>query len=148
VDSAAKLSMMRAIGFEHVIDYRQEDFTRSGERYDLILDTKTNRSVFDYARVLAPEGRYVTVGGLTPWLLQTLTLGPLVRRRSGKEVRVLALKPNRGMAYLNERIEAGDIEPVIDGPYRFEDLPWALRHFGEGHHKGKVVVEMGVEGAA
>src|SRR5688572_17625797 len=63
VDRASKLEMMRGVGFDHVIDYEQEDFTRTGRRYDLILDTKTNRSPFEYARALTPKGTYATVGG-------------------------------------------------------------------------------------
>ncbi|MFN8537816.1 MAG: zinc-binding dehydrogenase [Thermomicrobiales bacterium] len=66
VDSAGKLEMMRAIGFDHVIDYKREDFTKSGRRYDLILDAKTNRSPLAYARALRPNGTYVTVGGTMP----------------------------------------------------------------------------------
>ena len=63
VDSGAKLDLLRSVGFDHVIDYEREDFTKNGQRYDLILDTKTNRSPFTYARSLNPDGRYVTVGG-------------------------------------------------------------------------------------
>ena len=63
VDSTGKLDMMRSMGFDHVIDYTKEDFTKNGKRYDLILDAKTNRSMFDYARALSREGVYVTVGG-------------------------------------------------------------------------------------
>ncbi len=64
VDSSGKLDMLRSIGFDHVIDYKQEDFTKNGQCYDLILDAKTNRSIFDYARSLCPNGTYVTVRGL------------------------------------------------------------------------------------
>lgn len=140
VDSADKHDIMRAIGFQHVIDYRREDFTTSGQRYDLILDTKTNRSVFAYARALSPNGRYVTVGGTTLRLLGALLLGPIVRWRSKKNIRIVALKPNKGLDTINELFEAGELKPVIDGPYSLEDVPQAIRHFGEGKHKGKVVI--------
>ena len=63
VDSTSKLDMLRSIGFDHVIDYTREDFTKNGQCYDLILDVKTNRSMFDYTRALCPNGIYVTVGG-------------------------------------------------------------------------------------
>ena len=72
VDSASKLDMMLSMGFDHVIDYTREDFTNNGQHYDLILDAKTNRSIFDYARALSPEGTYVTVGGSISRLLQIL----------------------------------------------------------------------------
>ena len=75
VDSAGKLDMLRSIGADHVIDYTQEDFTRNGHRYDLILDVIGLRSAFDFKRALAREGRYVMVGGSTPRILQALLLG-------------------------------------------------------------------------
>jgi len=62
----------RSVGFDHVIDYSQEDVTRTGLSYDVILDVKTNRSPFDYARALKPHGTYVTVGGSMPRLIQCL----------------------------------------------------------------------------
>lgn len=140
VDSASKQEMMRSLGYARTLDYRQEDFTRTGERYDLILDAKTTRSPFAYLRALNPDGRYVSVGGLTSRLLQTFLLGPLVRLFSTKRVGVLALKANKDLAYLNELVEAGSVKPVIDGPYVLAELPRALQRFGDGHHKGKVVI--------
>lgn len=140
VDSASKLEMMRSIGFEQVIDYRQEDFTKNGQSYDLILDTKTNRSMFDYARALTHNGMYVTVGGATPRLLQAVLLGPLVRRFSKKNIRVVALKSNKNLEYMNGLFESGKVRPVIDGPYKFNEVPKAIQHFGEGNHTGKVVI--------
>ena len=78
---------MRSIGFDHVINYEQEDFTKSGKRYDLILDTKTNRSLFAYLRVLTPGGTYVTVCGETATLFQFLIFGGLIRLLRGQEDR-------------------------------------------------------------
>src|SRR5688572_11997157 len=75
VDSASKLDMLRSLGFDHVIDYMREDFTRNGQHYDLILDVKTNRSMFEYTRVLRPGGEYATVGGSLFRLFQALILG-------------------------------------------------------------------------
>ena len=75
VDNSGKLDMMRSLGFDHVIDYTQEDFTESGQRYDLILDTKTNRSIFKYMRALTPNGIYVTVGGATTRLFKLSSWG-------------------------------------------------------------------------
>jgi len=140
VDSSGKLDMMRSMGFDHVIDYTQEDFTKNGQCYDLIFDTKTNRSIFDYARALSPNGIYVTVGGSTARLLQALFLGPWISMFSKKITRIVALKPNKDLDYMNELFEAGKIKPVIDGPYKLNEIPEAIRHFGEGNHKGKVVI--------
>jgi NADPH:quinone reductase-like Zn-dependent oxidoreductase len=142
VDSSGKLDMLRSMGFDHVIDYTKEDFTNNGQRYDLILDVKTNRSIFDYARALRPDGIYVTVGGSMARLFQAVLLGPLISMvsKNKKKIRFVALRPNKDLAYMNELFEAGKVKPVIDGPYRLSEVPEAFRYFGEGHHKGKIVI--------
>jgi NADPH:quinone reductase-like Zn-dependent oxidoreductase len=142
VDSRGKLDMMRSMGFDHVIDYTQEDFTKTGLCYDLILDVKTNRSIFEYTRALNPNGIYVTVGGSMTRLLQALFLGPWISMISKKRIRIVGLKPNKDLAYMNELFEAGKVKPVIDGPYKLSEVPEAIRYFGEGKHKGKVVITM------
>lgn len=140
VDRSEKWELLRSLGADHVLDYTQEDFTRNGERYDFILDVKTIRSIFDCAGALSPKGTYVTVGGSTARLLQALLVGPCISLLKHKKIRILALKPNQGLATLNEWFEAGKVVPVIDGPYTFSEVPRAFRHFGEGKHKGKVVI--------
>ena len=140
VDSSGKLDMMRSIGFDHVIDYTKEDFTKNGKCYDLILDNKMNRSIFDYMRALSPNGIYVTTGGSIARFFQAFLLGPLISLFSKKSIRIVALKPNKDLAYMNELFEAGKITSVIDGPYKLSEVPEALRYFGEGNHKGKVVI--------
>jgi NADPH:quinone reductase-like Zn-dependent oxidoreductase len=142
VDRPEKLEMLRSMGAEHVIDYTQEDFTRNGKRYDVILDVKTKRSILDCARALSPNGVYVTVGGSMPRLLQALVLAPWISIIKNRKIRVLVLKPNKGLTYMRELFEAGKVVPVIDGPYRLSEVPKALRHFGEGRHKGKVVITL------
>ena len=142
VDSTSKLDMLRSMGFDHVIDYTLEDFTRNGQLYDLILDVKTNRSLFDYTRALSPNGIYVTVGGSMVRLFQALFLGPWISMISKKHIRIVALKPNKDLSYMNELFEAGKVKPVIDGPYKLKDFPEAFRVFGKGEHKGKVVITM------
>jgi NADPH:quinone reductase-like Zn-dependent oxidoreductase len=142
VDKRGKLDMLRAMGADHVIDYLAEDFTKDGKRYDLILDVKTNRSPFAYARALNPNGTYVTVGGSIPRVLQALVLGPLISQLYNRRMRIVGLKPNKDLGYMNELFEAGHLAPVIDGPYTFTDVPDALRLFGRGDHKGKIVITM------
>ena len=142
VDSAAKLEMMRSIGFDQVIDYTREDFTNNGRRYDLILDTKTTRSPFEYARSLNPGGTYATVGGVGTRLLQVAIFGWWIRLTTKKAIRIVALKQNKDVPYLNERFEAGQLVPVIDGFYKLSDAREAFRHFGAANHKGKVVITM------
>jgi NADPH:quinone reductase-like Zn-dependent oxidoreductase len=140
VDSADKLEMMRSLGAAHAIDYTREDFTAAGERYDLILDVKTQRSVLDCARALRPNGTYVTVGGSMARLFQALLLMPWMALTTKKKVRVVALKTNKDLVYMRELFEAGKVVPVLDGPYRLEEVPKAFRHFGQARHKGKVVI--------
>ena len=143
VDKAAKLDMMRRIGFDHVIDYEREDFTASGRRYDLILDTKTNRAPFKYLRALTSNGTYATVGGeRLGQLFQALFFGWLIRIPTGKRVVLVGLKQNRDLPYLNERFDAGQLVPVIDGPYTLAEGREAFRHFGRGDHQGKIVIRM------
>jgi NADPH:quinone reductase-like Zn-dependent oxidoreductase len=142
VDSSGKLDMLRTLGFDHVIDYTKEDFTKSGQCYDLILDTKTNRSIFDYTYALNPKGTYVTVGGSIARLIQTFILGPLIAMTSKKKIHIVLLKPNKDLAYMNELYETGKIKSVIDGPYKLSQVPKALQYFGEGKHNGKVIITL------
>jgi NADPH:quinone reductase-like Zn-dependent oxidoreductase len=140
VDSSAKLDMLRSMGFDHVLDYAQDDFTRNGQQYDLILDVKTNRSIFAYLRVLSPGGAYVTVGGSTARLAQAVLLGPLVSVVWKKRVRIVVLKPNKYLGYMTELVEAGRVRPVVDGRYTLSEAAEAMRYFGESKHKGKIVL--------
>jgi NADPH:quinone reductase-like Zn-dependent oxidoreductase len=142
VDSSGKLEMLRSLGCNQVIDYTREDFTRKGQRYDLILDVRTTRSIFDYARALHPGGIYVTIGGPMARLLRILLLGPLLSLIAKKHFRIVALKPNKDLAYVNDLFDAGRVRPVIDRTYKLREVPDAMRYFSEGRHKGKVVIIM------
>ncbi len=140
VDSTGKLDMLRSLGFNSVIDYTKEDFTKNGQCYDLILDTKTNRSIFSYLRALKPNGVYVTVGGSMIRLIQVLLLAPLISLVYRKKMCIVALKQNKDLDYFNELFETGKIKPVIDGPYKLSEVPESMWYFGEGRHKGKVII--------
>jgi len=142
VDSTVKLDMLRSIGFDHVIDYTKEDFTKNGQHYDLILDAKTNRSLLDYARALSPNGVYVTVGGSISRLLQALLLGPWISMINKKHIRIVSLKTNKDLIFMNELFVAGKVKPVIDGPYKLDEFQEAFRIFDKAEHKGKVVITM------
>jgi NADPH:quinone reductase-like Zn-dependent oxidoreductase len=142
VDKPGKLDMLHGMGADHVVDYLKEDFTKNGKGYDLILDVKTNRSPFAYLRALNRNGTYVTVGGNIPRLLQALVMGPFTSRLYHKPLRLVGLRPNKDLNYMNTLFEAGKLLPVIDGLYKLADLPEALRHFGTGDHKGKIIVTM------
>jgi NADPH:quinone reductase-like Zn-dependent oxidoreductase len=142
VDSTRKLDMLRSIGADHVIDYTQEDYTRSGQRYDLILDVAAYRSVFDYRRALSPEGIFMMVGGSVATLLQVLSLGTLMSRIGRKRIGLNAWKPNKreDLAFLAELFEAGKVVPVIDRRYPLSEVPQALRYLEEEPHLGKIVI--------
>jgi len=140
VDSTMKLDLIRSIGADHVIDYTKEDYTKSGQRYDLILDVKVHRSIFDYTHALCPRGTFLLVGGSWGRILQFLLLGPLIRMSRGKKMGILAYRPNKDLAFLVDLIEAGKVVPVIDRCYPLTEVPEALRYLGEGHVKGKVVI--------
>ncbi|NND33154.1 MAG: NAD(P)-dependent alcohol dehydrogenase [Saprospiraceae bacterium] len=142
VDSGAKMEMMRSLGFDHVIDYQQEDFTRNGRQYDLILDTKTTRLPYAYQRSLTPGGRYVTVGGSPLKLIALFLSKGLISNFSGKHMSILALKPNKGLDYISALFQKGKIEPLIDGPFPLLKLPQALQYFGDAKHGGKVIISI------
>jgi NADPH:quinone reductase-like Zn-dependent oxidoreductase len=147
VDSARKLDMLRSIGADHVIDYRQEDYTQSGQRYDLILDVVAYRSILAYRRALTPEGIFVFVGGSTAAIFQALLLGPLISRIGSKEIGAGMWEPNKkeDLDLLAELFEAGKVVPVIDRCYPLHEVPEAFRYLVSGQQKGKVVIT--VEGA-
>jgi NADPH:quinone reductase-like Zn-dependent oxidoreductase len=142
VDSARKLDMLRSLGADHVVDYTQEDYTKSGQRYDLILDVAAYRSVFDYRRALAPEGIFMMVGGSVATLLQVVLLGALISRSGGKRIGINAWEPNKreDLAFLAELFEAGAVVPVIDRRYPLSQVPEALRYLEEEPHLGKLVI--------
>jgi len=136
VDTGPKLQAMMAMGFDHVIDYKQQDFTQLGERFDLVVDARTKRSVGELARALTPTGRYVTVGG-DPGRLIALLFARWIGRRN---MSIVALKSNKNLDDLAPLLSSGALKPVIDGPYPLSDAPRLVRYFGEGKHIGKVVM--------
>ena len=132
VCSTRNLDMLRSIGADHVIDYTQEDFTKSEQRYDLILDVAANRSVSDYMRALSPKGRYVAVA---------FKLGAMFARYGDKKAIQLSHEPNvKDLAFMKELIEAGKVVPVIDRRYPLSEVAEAMRYYGEGHPAGKVTI--------
>ena len=143
VDASHKLNVVRSVGADYVIDYTQEDFTKTGERYDLIIDCQNFRSMFDNKRALRAGGTYAMVGGSIPRVYQLWFLSFCASlTRESKKLRLVAEGPNKGLADLKELIEAGKLVPIIDRTYQLSEVPEALRYFGEGRHKGKIVIAM------
>ena len=143
VDNTGKLDFMRSFGADHVIDYTQEDFTKNGKQYDLILDIVAHRSVFAYKQALVSCGSYFLTGGSVATIVQILLLGPWISMIESKKMRVLAVRPNlKDMVHITELYEAGKVVPVIDRRYPLSEVPEALRYLGEGRVKGKVVISV------
>ena len=142
VDSTRKLDMVRSLGADHVIDYTQEDFTKNGQRYDLIIDVAAYRSTFYYKRALSPKGAYGVIGGSQARFFQTAFLGPFISMIGSMKIGAVGAKPNEGLDFLIELFEAGKIVPVIDRSYPLSEVAEAFRYFGEGLVQGKVVITM------
>jgi len=141
VDNTCKLDFMRSIGADDVVDYTREDFTRKRKQYDLILDLVAYRSAFSYLRALKPGGSYYFVGGSVATLFQILLLGPLIKRMTDKNLRLLAVQRNReDLVQITELCQAGKIVPVIDRRYPLSQVPEAMRYVSDGRAKGKVVI--------
>jgi NADPH:quinone reductase-like Zn-dependent oxidoreductase len=141
VDNAAKQDFMRSVGADEVIDYRRDDFTRTTQPYDLILDLVAHRSVFAYRRALARGGRYRCAGGSVRTLLRVLTVGSVAGRLTGRSVGVLVVKA--GPAHfepLADLCVAEEVSIHIDRTFRLPEVPAALAYVGEGRALGKVVV--------
>ena len=145
VCSAQNVERVGSLGADRVVDYTCEDFTRSGERYDLLIDVNGTRSWREYRRVLAPDATFVLVGAAT----RNPLLGPLghvvaVRLgsiRSGRKFAFFIAKLTReDLDFLRGLIEGGQVKPVIDRRYELHELPEALAYLGEGHARGKIVV--------
>ena len=137
-DRIEKLDMMRALGADHLIDFTKEDFTRYGQKYDLIFDVKTTRSPFACKRALSPDGTYVTVGGKTAQILQVVIFGKLTRKY---KMHMVAYKANKDSGYLTDLFETGRLKPVIDKCFSLEETAEAFRYFGAGFFKGKIVAK-------
>jgi NADPH:quinone reductase-like Zn-dependent oxidoreductase len=137
VDSTGKLEMLRSIGADHVIDYTQEDFTRSGETYDIIFDVPGKSSFSGSIRSLKQNGRYLLAN---PGLSHTLQ-GPWASMRSGKKVILGAAgQKTEDLIFLRDLIEAGQIKTVIDRRYPLEQIAEAHRYVETGQKQGNVVI--------
>jgi len=142
VDHPTKFGAMQQTGYSDCIDYTNTDFTRVSDEWDVVLDTRTNRPATAYLRALKPGGRYVTVGGQMRHFLPMLLAAPLIKARTGKHLMILPLQPNKGLDEIDALYDQGNLVPVIDGPYAFDDLPQAIARFGAARHIGKLVITL------
>jgi len=136
-----KMEMASSLGADHVIDYTNEDFTKSGKRYDLIFSAYGSRSIFAYKRALNPNGIFVVAGGSMSQFYQMSLLGTILSKTSGRKFRGFIERPNReDLQLMAEYFEAGKVRPVIDRTYPLSETPDAVRYVDEGHAMGKVVI--------
>ena len=143
VCSARHLEQARTFGAEHVIDYAQEDFTRDGRRYDLILVVNGRRSLAEYRRALSPRGRLVVAGGDVGTILQATLLGPVLSLIHRVTVRSLAARPSRDdLRFVGQLLDSGVVVPAIDRCYPLRELPEAMRYLANGHAGGKIIITM------
>jgi NADPH:quinone reductase-like Zn-dependent oxidoreductase len=144
VCSTKNLDLVLSLGADNVIDYTRDDFTRSGERYDLILDMAGTHSLSECRRALTVHGTYIVVGAPSGrWLkgpdrfFKALLLSLFV---SQKMVPFVTKASHPDLVLLKDLIEAGKLTPVIDRSYSLAQTPEALRYLEEGHARGKVVI--------
>lgn len=141
VCSMKKMDTARSIGADHVIDYAQQDFTRNGKRYDLILAANAYHSTFAYRRALSPRGIYVMAGGGGSQILQGMLLGPLLSLLGRKKMRFFIAKiKQKDLLLLKDLLETGKVVPLIDRSYPLSRVAEALRYLEEKHAKGKIVI--------
>ncbi len=150
VDSTSKLSMLRSLGADRVIDYTQEDFTRRGVRYDLIFDVPGNHPFSACKRALKPDGRYVLIGhenfgasgtrvlGILPHFFKLMFLSRFMKQLRGPGSSLPSRQDT--MAVLREFLEAGKITPIVDSTYPLSEVSEAFRHLIEDEPQGKVII--------
>jgi NADPH:quinone reductase-like Zn-dependent oxidoreductase len=138
------LDLVRSIGADQVVDYTAQDFTRRGQKYDLIVDAVGNRSLLDLRRTMTPRGTLLLLGGGSNRLL-----GPLVQslrarilfRFGGQRTLMFFAQVNKDdLLVLKELVETGKVVPVIDRTFPLSQTPEAIRLLETGHARGKVVV--------
>ena len=143
VCSTPNMSMVRSLGADHVIDYTQENFTRSGKRYNLILAANGYHPILAYRHALNDRGVYVMTGGSMPQMFQALILGPFISLTGEKRMVSLTAHSNqKDLAFIAELFEAGRLKPVIDRRYPLNEAAEAIRYLEEGHARGKIVINV------
>ena len=144
VCSTRNVDMVRSLGADHVFDYKKENYTESGEQYDLIVDMVGNHSLGANRRVLSPEGRMVLVGGgkgdwIGPMMrpLQAMLVSPFVDQEI---ITLLAGLDSDDLVLLGELMESGEVTPVLDRRFTLSEVPAAIRYSEEGHARGKIII--------
>ena len=138
VCSTRNLETVHSLGADHVIDYKKEDFTKNGQRYDLILAVNGYHPISDYLHALKPDGILVVVGG---WMLQLAQAASNKRKNSntgGQKIYIASLvESQKDLNFIKELLESRKITPVIDGCYPLSKTAEAFWYFEKVHPKGK-----------
>ena len=147
VCSTRNLELVRSLGADHVIDYTKEDFAKSEQRYDVILDNVPNHSLSECRRILTPKGKYVMIGGggpneqgficLMARPLKALVLSKFVSQEMGM---MMADPSQKDLTVLADMMQSGKVKPIIDRRYKLSEVPQAIRCLEEGHARGKVII--------
>ncbi len=142
VCSTRNLEVARSIGADHVVDYTQEDFTRNGQQYDLILAVNGYHSLSDYKHALRPQGAYVVVGGSYTQMFSVFLLGRLMSEKGGRKMSSMGVARGnqKDLLFLAELLEAGKIKPVVDRCYPLSELGKATRYHAQEHARGKIII--------
>jgi NADPH:quinone reductase-like Zn-dependent oxidoreductase len=144
VTSTGNLNMVRKLGADHVIDYTKEDFTKNGQRYDLICDIAAGHSISQIRRSLNPGGKFVLVGVHSRLMSRLVYYTLLGRFSRGKKFTFFVAKLNqKDFVFLKELIEAGKLKPVIDRTYALSETGEAMKYLGEGRASGKLAIRIG-----
>jgi NADPH:quinone reductase-like Zn-dependent oxidoreductase len=144
VCSPKNLDNARSMGADHVIDYTQEDFTRNGQTYDLILAVNGYHPILDYRRALSPQGMCIVVGGKLPQIFQTLLWSRLISKIGGKKIGFMGIAKlnQKDLVFLKEQLETGKVKPMIDRRYPLSETAEAVQYLEQGHARGKIVIEV------
>ena len=142
VDRASKLDMVRSVGADHVIDYMQEDFTKTGQRYDRILDIAGGHTIFEFRRALGPKGIYLAIPDSIAQLFQAMIVGPLISLFGSRRMGMVMWKPFKqaDVAVITKLIEADKVSPIIDRRFLLEEVADAIRYQEEGRTRGKLIL--------
>lgn len=145
VCSTRNVDNARALGADAVIDYTREDFTRNGQKYDLIFAANGYHSIASYRRALSPRGNYVVAGGKLAQIFQVLVLGPMMKRTGGQKFAFMGIAKfnQEDLVRLKELLETGKINPLIERRYPLREVPEAVRYLEEGHAQGKLIITVG-----
>jgi NADPH:quinone reductase-like Zn-dependent oxidoreductase len=149
VCSTRNVDLVRSLGADHVIDYTKEDFAKSDQHYDVILDNVPNHSLSECRGILNPNGKYVMIGGGGPndsrWIgpfgrvIHALLVSPFISQKMGM---MLADPSQKDLTILADLMQSGKVKPIIDRTYKLSEVPEAIRYLEEGHARGKVVITL------